>query len=104
MSLVLVGGHDRMHQEYKVICSKYGHSVKIYTQMPARFDKVIGNPDGIVVFTGIVSHKMMHTAVKEARRKNIPVLRCHNCGVSSFQDLIKELESKKVKHVKNNKN
>jgi hypothetical protein len=97
MSIVLVGGHDRMHNEYKVICSKYGHSVKIYTQMPARFDKLIGNPDGIVVLTGVVSHKMMHTALKEGKRKNIPVLRCHNAGASSFQDIIRELENRNNK-------
>lgn len=69
MSIVLVGGHDRMHDEYKGICSKRGHRVKVYTQMPARFDKAIGNPDGIVLFTGTVSHKMILTAMKEAKKK-----------------------------------
>ena len=46
MSIVLVGGHDRMHSEYMGICSKRGHHVKVYTQMPAKFGKVIGTPDG----------------------------------------------------------
>jgi hypothetical protein len=61
---VLVGGHDRMHDEYKEICTRRGHYVKVYTQMPARFDKAIGNPDGIVLFTGTVSHNMIRMAVK----------------------------------------
>lgn len=92
MSIVLVGGHDRMHDEYKGICSKRGHSVKVYTQMPARFDKAIGNPDGIVLFTGVVSHKMVKIAVKEAKKKNIPVLRCHNSSANSLEGMLQQLE------------
>lgn len=92
MSIVLVGGHDRMHDEYKGICSKRGHRVKVYTQMPARFNKAIGNPDGIVLFTGTVSHKMILTAMKEAKRKNIPVLRCHNSSATSLEGLLQQLE------------
>jgi len=92
MSIVLVGGHDRMHDEYKKICSKRGHRVKVYTQMPAKFDKVIGNPDGIVLFTGTVSHKMVQVAVKEAKRKNIPVLRSHNSSGTSLAEVLQELE------------
>ncbi len=92
MSIVLVGGHDRMHDEYKGICSKHGHSVKVYTQMPARFDKAIGNPDGIVLFTGTVSHKMIQVATKEAKRKKIPILRCHNSSGTSLEGMLQQFE------------
>lgn len=93
MSIVLVGGHDRMHDEYKGICSKRGHRLKVYTQMPARFDKAIGNPDGIVLFTSTVSHKMMITALKEAKKKNIPVLRCHSSSATSLTEVLQQLEN-----------
>ncbi|WP_407313162.1 DUF2325 domain-containing protein [Desulfosporosinus sp. SB140] len=96
MSIVLVGGHDRMHEEYKEICSKRGHRVKVFTQMPTRFDKLIGNPDGIVLFTWTVSHKMIHTAVKEAKRKNIPVLRCHNSSRTSLEGMLEQLEKGQI--------
>lgn len=92
MSIVVVGGHDRMHDEYKAICCKLGHRVKIFTQMPARFEKVIGTPDGIVLFTSTVSHKMMHIAVKEAKRKNIPVIRSHSSSATSLVELLQEFE------------
>jgi len=94
MSIVLVGGHDRMHSEYMGICSKRGHHVKVYTQMPAKFEKVIGMPDGIVLFTSTVSHQMIYTAVKEAKRKKIPVFRCHNSSGASLEGLLQELEAK----------
>ncbi len=93
MSIVLVGGHDRMQEEYKQICSKRGHRVKIYTQMPARFDKVIGNPDSIVLFTSTVSHKMILTALREAKRKNINVVRSHSSSATSLEELLKKIET-----------
>ncbi len=92
MSIVLVGGHDRMHEMYKGICSKRGHRVKVYTQLPARFDKMIGTPDGIVLFTSTVSHKMIHIAVKEAKRKNIPIVRCHNSSSNSLENVLEQFE------------
>ncbi len=88
MSIVVVGGHDRMHDEYRSVCHKLGHRVKVYTQMPARFEKAIGKPDGIVVFTGTVSHKMVNVAVKEAKRKKIPVMRSHSSSVSALAELL----------------
>ncbi len=93
MSIVLVGGHDRMQEEYKQICSKRGHRVKIYTQMPARFDKVIGTPDSIVLLTSTVSHKMILTALKEAKRKNINVVRSHSSSATSLEELLKKIEA-----------
>lgn len=92
MSIILVGGHDRMHEMYKSIGSKHGHRMKVFTQMPAKFEKVIGQPDGIVLFTSTVSHKMVKAAVKEAKKKNIPIIRCHNSSASSLESSIKELE------------
>ena len=77
MSIILVGGHERMEREYKVIGDRYGHKIKVFTKLTPRFNKSIGNPDAIVLFTSTVSHKMVHTAVKEANKKKIPVMRCH---------------------------
>lgn len=92
MSIVVIGGHDRMHNEYKEICERLGYQVKIYTQMTARFEKVIGTPDRIVLFTSTVSHKMMQIAIKEAKRKKIPVVRSHSSSATSLSGLLKEFE------------
>ena len=93
MSILLVGGHDSMHDAYKNIGNRHGHNVKVFTQMPAKFDKVIGRPDVIVLFTSTVSHKMVMTAVKEAKKKKIPVFRCHNSSALSLENSIKMLEN-----------
>lgn len=36
MSVVIVGGHDRMAGRYKEICRKYDCKAKVFTQMPAK--------------------------------------------------------------------
>ena len=59
MSIVIVGGHDRMVGQYKKICKSYKCKCKVFTQMEADFGKKIGCPDLLVLFTGTVSHKLM---------------------------------------------
>jgi hypothetical protein len=91
MSLVLVGGHDRMHREYQNVCEHFNCNSKIYTQMPANFNKSIGVPDRIILFTNTVSHKMVKVAVREARRKNIPISRCHSSSATALHELLQTL-------------
>ena len=68
MSVVIIGGHDRMVCQYKKICKQYNCKAKVFTQMSANLSKQIGSPDLIVLFTNTVSHKMVrcHTSSKNA--------------------------------------
>ena len=59
MSVVIIGGHDRMVSQYKKICKNYNCKAKVFTQMSASLDKQIGRPDLLVLFTNTVSHKMI---------------------------------------------
>ena len=45
MSIVIIGGHDRMVRQYETICKKHNCKAKIFTQMPSCLNKKIGNPD-----------------------------------------------------------
>ena len=65
MSIVIVGGHDRMVAQYKKICKSYKCKCKVFTQMEADFGKKIGCPDVLVLFTNTVSHKMVKCALDE---------------------------------------
>ena len=49
MSVVIIGGHDRMVSQYKKICKNYNCKAKVFTQMSASLDKQIGRPDLLVV-------------------------------------------------------
>lgn len=48
MSVVIIGGHDRMVSQYKKICKNYNCKAKVFTQMSASLDKQIGRPDLLV--------------------------------------------------------
>ena len=72
MSVVIVGGNDRMAGRYKDICSSYKCKSKVFTQMPADFENKIGSPDLVIVFTGTCSHKMPGGAKKHSERLGAP--------------------------------
>ena len=70
MSVVIVGGHDRMVCMYKKICKEHKCKAKIFTQMSANLSGQIGSPDLLILFTNTVSHKMVRTALAEAEKCN----------------------------------
>ena len=77
MSVVIVGGHDRMVSQYKKICKDFKCKAKVFTQMSANLSGQIGSPDLLILFTNTVSHKMVHCAVTEAEKCNANIVRCH---------------------------
>lgn len=88
MSVVIVGGHDRMHCRYKEICKKFGYKCKVFTQCPANFKNQIGSPDIIVVFTGTVAHKMLSTASEKAQKSGAKMLRLNSSSASALSDAL----------------
>lgn len=95
MSILIVGGHDRMVSLYRNLCERRGHRAKVYTQLPPHFDKLMGNPDGIILFTEKVSHKMVNVVVQKARRSSIPILRSHSSSTTSLEALLNDIEDKR---------
>lgn len=90
MSVVIIGGHDRMVCQYIKICKNYKCKAKVFTQMSASMDKQMGSPDLFILFTNTVSHKMVRTAMEEAKRKNIDVIRCHTSSSAALESILKE--------------
>ena len=91
MSVVIVGGHDRMCREYVNVCKKYNCKAKVFTQMTTDFKNKIGNPDALILLTNTVSHKMVNAAKKEADKKNICIIRNHNSSIHSLESTIQEI-------------
>ena len=56
MSIVVVGGNDRMATRYKDICRSYNCKAKVFTQMPSDFDIKLGLADLLVVYMKTCSH------------------------------------------------
>lgn len=87
MSIVIIGGHDRMVCQYKKVCQKYQCKAKVFTQMSGNLSKKIGTPDLVVLFTNTVSHKMVRCAVEEAGRCNAEIIRCHTSSKNALEDI-----------------
>ena len=88
MSVVIVGGHDRMVCLYKEICKKHHCKAKVFTQMSANLRSQIGKPDLLILFTNTVSHKMVHTAVSEAEKCNANIVRCHTSSGNDLNEIL----------------
>ncbi len=90
MSIVIVGGHDRMVCQYKRICKKYNCKAKIFTQMSADLRKQMGSPDMFVLFTSTVSHKMVKCAIDEAKRTDALVVRSHSSSGAALTEILEK--------------
>ncbi len=94
MSVVIVGGHDRMHCRYKEICKKFGCKCKVFTQCPANFKNQIGNPDMVVIFTKTVAHKMVSAATEQAEKSGACIMHCHSSGACALNGVLTEYFAK----------
>ncbi|MBS6064042.1 DUF2325 domain-containing protein [Criibacterium bergeronii] len=90
MSVVIIGGLDRMNSHYKNICKKHGCKSKVFTQPPANFQNQIGNPDLIVVFTKTVAHKMLDVATLKAQRTGTAIKYCHSSSSGALDEVLSE--------------
>ena len=88
MSVVIIGGHERMETQYKQICKQYKCKAKVFTKMKTDLKNKIGSPDLLILFTSTVSHKMVHCALKEAERYNIRVERAHSSSASALENVL----------------
>ena len=90
MSVVIIGGHDRMVSQYERICKGFRCRAKVFTQMSADLSKQIGQPDLMVLFTNTVSHKMVRCALDEAKRTNARVVRSHTSSRAALTEILEK--------------
>ena len=90
MSIVLVGGNDRMATRYKDICKSYNCKAKVFTQMPSDFENKLGCPDLMVVYTNTGSHKMIRSVKQKSEKHDIPVARIHSASVSALKSILEQ--------------
>ena len=76
MSVVIVGGNERMVCQYMDIWEN------------GSLKKKLGTPDYLLLFTSTVSHKMMLSASKEAKRNNIPIAYVPSSSASALHSVL----------------
>ena len=92
MSVVLVGGMDRLGEQYRAEAKRHGVDIRIFSQDEQGISAKIKNADGVVIFTNKVSHQARNRAIKAAKNEGIPVLMHHSCGVCSLGECLNCLE------------
>jgi hypothetical protein len=90
MSVVIVGGNERMECQYTDICHSYGVKAKIFTKENGSLKKKMGCPDLLILFTNTVSHKMVISAAQEAKRNKVPIVRIHASSAVALHSVLTE--------------
>lgn len=90
MSVVIIGGNERMVCQYETICKNYGCRAKVYSKENGSIKKKLGRPDLMVLFTNTVSHKMVVSAVQEAKKNGIAIARIHSSSATALNNVLKE--------------
>lgn len=90
MSVVIIGGNECMVCQYEKICKDFGCKAKIFAKEKGGFKKKLGSPDLMILFTNTVSHKMVNSAMTEAKRNRIPVARAHSSSASALITVLEE--------------
>ena len=90
MSVVIVGGHDRMVSQYKKICKAHHCKAKVFTQMSGNLSAQIGRPDLLILFTNTVSHKMVQCALAETDKNQTNIVRCHTSSGTALHEILEK--------------
>lgn len=90
MSVVIVGGNERMAAQYETICREHGCKAKVFTKENGSLKKKLGYPDLLILFISTVSHKMVLSVTQEAKRNSIPVARVHTSSATALRTALSE--------------
>ncbi|MGD2080334.1 MAG: DUF2325 domain-containing protein [Nitrospirota bacterium] len=92
MSVVLVGGMNRLKRHYVREADRLGISLKVYNSPGVSMRSGVRNVDAVVMFTNKVSHRAKREVELAAREKDIPVYMHHSCGVCTLRDCLRCLK------------
>ena len=92
MSVVIIGGHDRMVAQYKKICKSHNCKAKVFTKKAGNLGNQIGSPDVLIVFTNTVSHQMVKSAVGEAEKSHANIIRCHTSSGGALNEILENIK------------
>lgn len=90
MSVVIIGGNERMERLYQDTCLEHGcKRAKVFTRADGEIRKKLGSADLYILFTNTVSHKMVISALEEAKKCNACVERCHSSCLCALRAILK---------------
>lgn len=88
MSVILVGGMDRLGEKYRTEAKRQGMDLRIFSQAENNMAVKIKGADAVVIFTNKVSHHARNEAMAAAKKNGIPVFMHHTCGVCTLRECL----------------
>ena len=85
MNIAILGGLDRLKRNYEKTGNELGFQVKLFSQKVPNMDKRLNGVNGIVIFTGMISHAMVKQVTRVAKHCDIPVYRTQSSSVSGLK-------------------
>lgn len=89
MCIVVIGGMDRLAPHYMEEAKRLGISLRVFKSFERGIEQKLCNSDGVVLFTGKISHAARRAAVHATRRHNIPLYQFHACGLCTLRDCLR---------------
>jgi len=88
MSVLILGGNERMERQYKDLCKQYNCRAKVYTKITGGMKNKIGSPDLMILFVGALSHKMLQSAMNGIRGNDTIIARCPNSSMEALRGVL----------------
>ena len=89
MSVVIIGGNERMVRRYEDLCKSYDCRAKVFAKTEKGLQN-FGNPDLLILFTSTMSHKMVQGALSELKGQNTVIERCHTSSLSALRGILEK--------------
>lgn len=90
MSIVILGGNERMERQYKDLCQEYKCSAKVFAKPIGNLRNKLGSPDLTIFFTSTMSHKMVRSAMSELKGTDTTIARCSSSSMSALRNVLEE--------------
>lgn len=90
MSVVIIGGNERMVCQYTDICKDYGCKAKVFPKEHGSVKKKIGKSGSD---DSLYQHRIPQnviTASQEAKKNNIPIARIHTSSATALRSVLDE--------------
>ena len=93
MSIVLIGGMDRLEPQYLREAERAGVNLSVFTTAQNGIAAKLKHADAVVIFTNKVSHRAKNEAMTAARANDVPVFMHHACGVCTLRECLKCMQT-----------
>ena len=85
MSAIIIGGNECMGRTYCNLCAKYNITARTIPLKKGSFANQLGKPDFIFVCMDTVSHPLVISAQKEARKHGARLVRLRRGSASALE-------------------